>query len=70
MGNIREESDRIFLSGAYSSLPPIHTVGAQAPGNGMATLEVKNDTVYTLTTLFSGPIDQRLEVAPGRFGLG
>ena len=27
--------------------------------------EVKNDTAYTLTALFSGPIERRVEVAPG-----
>ena len=27
--------------------------------------EVKNDTAYTLTALFSGPTDRRVEVAPG-----
>jgi hypothetical protein len=30
----------------------------------MAVFEVKNNTPYTLTALFSGPIERRVEVAP------
>ena len=61
---IREEFDRI-TSRPYGSLPPIQSTGASASRNGMAVLEIKNDTAYTLTALFGGPTERRVEVAPG-----
>jgi hypothetical protein len=61
---IREEVEKI-MSGKYTPLPPIQTTGVSASGNGMAVFEVKNDTAYTLTVLFSGPTERRLELAPG-----
>jgi hypothetical protein len=37
----------------------------------MATFEVKNNTPYTLTALFSGPIERRVEVPPrGSISIG
>src|ERR1035438_3948376 len=51
-------------NGRYTPLPPIQSTGAPATGNGMAVFEVKNNTPYTLTALFSGPIERRVEVAP------
>jgi hypothetical protein len=49
--------------GAYAPLPPIQSSGVRSR-NGIGTFEVKNDTVYTLTVLFSGPSENRVEVAP------
>ena len=64
---IREEIERIG-SGEHVPLPPIQATGASASsasGSAMAVFEVKNDTAYTLTVLFSGPTERRVEVAPG-----
>jgi len=46
-------------------LPPIQASASIAARPGFAACEVKNDTAYTLTTLFSGPTDRRVEVPPG-----
>ena len=61
---IRAEIEKI-RTGKYTSLPPIQRTGATTSRNGMAVFEVKNDTAYALTALFSGPIERRVEVAPG-----
>jgi hypothetical protein len=52
-------------NGKHRDLPPIQSTGAPAPSNGMGVFQVKNNTPYTLTALFSGPIERRVEVAPG-----
>ena len=64
--SVREEIDRVFLSGTYTALPPIQSVGARPSPSGMAILEIKNNTAYTLTALFTGPDDRRIDLAPGR----
>jgi hypothetical protein len=51
-------------NGKYTPLPPIQSTGAAASPNGVGVFEVKNDTPYTLTALFSGPIERRVDVAP------
>ena len=61
---IRGEIEKV-RRGKYTPLPQIQATGAGASRNGMAVFEVRNDTAYTLTALFSGPIERRVEVAPG-----
>jgi len=62
--SIAEEVDAVVKSGRYVALPvPIAQLGIVAP-TGRAVLNVQNDTAYTLTVLFSGPGEQRVDVAP------
>ncbi len=61
--SIAQEVDAVVQSGRYVPLPvPIPQTGAGAPA-GKAILNVQNDTAYTLTVLFSGPGEERVEVA-------
>ena len=53
--SIRSEIEQIVRSGKYSPLPPIRSGGSNASPMRMALCEIKNDTAYTLTALFSGP---------------
>jgi len=62
--SISDEVEKI-RSGRYTPLPPIQSMGSASSRNEMAVFEVRNDTAYTLTALFSGPIERRVEVAPG-----
>jgi hypothetical protein len=57
---ISEEIEKV-RNGRYTPLPPIQSTGAPST-NGMGVFEVKNNTPYTLTALFSGPIERRVEV--------
>jgi hypothetical protein len=50
-------------NGAHSALPPIQSSGVPCR-NGMCAFGVKNDTAYSLTVLFGGPSEQRVELAP------
>ncbi len=74
VNNVREEIDRVYLSGSYVPLPTIRPASPNlGTGNpptaggvaSMSVLDVKNDTAYTLTTLFSGPAERRVDVGPG-----
>ncbi len=60
---IGEEIEKIRKAGGYTPLPPIQSVGVPSR-NGVGVFEVKNNTPYTLTVLFSGPVERRAEVAP------
>lgn len=59
---ISQEIDTV-RSGVYSPLPPIQSSGVPCR-NGMCVFGVKNDTAYSLTVLFGGPSEQRVELAP------
>jgi len=59
---IGEEIERI-RTGSYTPLPPIQSTGVPAR-NGMGVFEVRNKTPYTLTAMFGGPTERRVEVAP------
>lgn len=66
-GSISDEIDKISSS-EHVPFPPIQPIGAtssSASPNGMGAFAVKNDTPYTLTVLFSGPTERRVEIAPG-----
>jgi hypothetical protein len=58
--SISQEIEKV-RNGRYTPLPPIQSTGAPSH-NGMGVFEVKNNTPYTLTALFSGPIERRVEV--------
>jgi len=66
-GAISDEIEKI-KTGEHVPFPPIQPV-ERATGialqNGLSALVVKNDTAYTLSILLSGPIEQRVDVAPG-----
>jgi hypothetical protein len=65
---ISEEIEKI-KSSKPDPFPPIQrSAGASsspASQGGMGVFGIKNDTAYTLTVLFSGPTERRVEVAPG-----
>ena len=66
-GSISEEIEKI-RSGEHVPFPPIQPIGgasSSASANGMGAFAVRNDTSYTLTVLFSGPTERRVEVVPG-----
>lgn len=64
-GSISEEIEKI-RNGEHVPFPPIQAVGGDpSRSSGTGAFAVKNDTAYTLTVLFSGPTERRLEVAPG-----
>lgn len=65
-GSISEEIEKI-RTGEHVSFPPIQPIGGSPSrsSSGMSAFAVKNDTAYTLTVMFSGPTERRLEVGPG-----
>jgi len=66
-GSISDEIERI-RSGEHASFPPIQPIGgpsSSASPSGIGAFAVKNDTAYTLTVLFSGPTERRVDIAPG-----
>ena len=63
--SVAAEVDAIS-KGAHTTFPSLHSVsGPSSTTNGMAVLEVKNDTLYALTVLFSGPTERRVNVSAG-----
>ena len=65
-GSVADQIDRVSRSGKYSALPPIQALCDTSSARGNATLEIKNDSEYTLTALLGGPTDRRVEVGPRR----
>jgi ribosomal protein L37E len=63
-GTVQDQIDRVSRSGRYSSLPPIQAIGSASSVRGNATLEIKNQSDYTLTALLGGPTECRVEVGP------
>jgi hypothetical protein len=62
--SIKDQVDAIVRSGQYSAMPAPtvnRSVNARA---GHTLFNVRNDTAYDLTVMFSGATDQQLQVAP------
>ncbi len=62
--SISQELDQIRRN-RNSPLPPLESAPTVSSGNGMSALELRNQTGYTLTALFSGPTERRIEIGPG-----
>jgi len=66
-GSISAEIEKI-RSSEHVPFPPIQPIGgvsSAAAQSGTGAFAVKNDTAYTLTVLFSGPTERRVDIAPG-----
>jgi len=62
--SVVDEIAAVVKSGRYAALPtPVIQPGVVTPA-GSALLTVQNETAYTLTVLFSGPGERRIEIAP------
>lgn len=62
--DIRGEIDSIARSGQYSPLPDAQLGIAKNPNATTATRIIRNDTMYALHLLMSGPVDRKLDLPP------
>ena len=63
--DIRREIDSIARSGQYSPLPEPQLGLAKNRDATSATRIIRNDTAYALHVLMSGPVDRKIDLAPG-----
>jgi hypothetical protein len=63
--DIREEINSIARSGQYSPLPDAQIGLAKGASATAATRIVRNDTAYPLHLFMSGPVDRKIDLAPG-----
>jgi hypothetical protein len=63
-GRIADVQVALIMGQPFTQLPQAQQAGRIADAN-VAKLEVKNDSIYTLTVYYSGPTSQILELKPG-----
>src|SRR4030095_14842821 len=63
-GRIADVKVALIMGQPFPHLPPAQQAGRIAESN-VAKIEVKNDSIYTLTVYYSGPTSQILELKPG-----